>query len=340
MIRRMLPVIDQLSRPLSDLRISVTDRCNFRCSYCMPKEVFGPGFQFLRRHELLTYEEIATLARAFVAAGVRKIRITGGEPLLRRDLPLLIEQLAVIPELADLTLTTNGTLLAQLAPSLRRAGLKRVTVSLDSLDEAVFARMNDVGIRPSVVLSGIEAAAAAGLAPIKINAVVQRGVNDHTLVELARFFHGSGHIVRFIEFMDVGTTNGWQLEKVVSGREIAEIIHREMPIAPVEPNYPGEVAARWSYLDGGGEIGIITSVSQPFCGGCTRARLSSEGKLFTCLFAADGHDLRALVRSGATEEQLHGEIRRLWQGRTDRYSEIRSAATVGGAKVEMSHIGG
>jgi cyclic pyranopterin phosphate synthase len=335
-----MAVTDRFQRPLSDLRISITDRCNFRCTYCMPREVFGPGFEFLHRRDLLTYEELARLARIFVGLGVRKIRITGGEPLVRRDMPELVELLAAVPGLEDLTLTTNGLLLPRFAERLAAAGLKRVTVSLDSLDEAVFRRMNDADVPVEAVLAGIEAAAAVGLAPVKINAVVQRGINDHTMVELARHFHGSGHIVRFIEFMDVGNTNGWRLDQVVTAREIVERIDAELPLTALPANYRGEVARRWRYRDGGGEIGVIASVSQPFCGDCSRARLSPEGKLVTCLFAGDGHDLRALVRGGATDEEVEATLARLWGRRDDRYSELRSAETVQQPKVEMSHIGG
>jgi cyclic pyranopterin phosphate synthase len=335
-----MTVLDTLGRPLRDLRVSVTDRCNFRCTYCMPREVFGPDFQFLDRDELLTYEEIARLVRLFVANGVEKIRLTGGEPLVRAHLDTLVGMLAPIAGLEDLTLTTNGVLLAAQAQRLRDAGLRRVTVSLDSLDDDVFRRMNDSNIGVEPVLRGIEAAAAAGLSPIKINAVVQRGVNDHTIVDLARHFHGTGHIVRFIEFMDVGTTNGWRLDEVVAAREIVERIDAELPLEPAEANYRGEVAQRYRYKDGGGEIGVISSISQPFCGDCTRSRLSPEGALFTCLFAARGTDFRGLLRGGASEEEIAAVIARTWGARADRYSEIRSDETAGLEKVEMSHIGG
>ncbi len=331
---------DRLSRPLSDLRISVLDRCNFRCPYCMPKEIFGPDYPFLARGEILTFEEIHRLARVFIGLGVSKLRVTGGEPLLRRDLPRLIEMLAGIEGLLDLTLTTNGVLLPRLAPALRDAGLDRLTVSLDSLDDEVFRRMNDVGVPVSQVLAGIEAAESAGFGPLKINAVVIRGVNDHTLVDLARHFHGTGHIVRFIEYMDVGNSNGWRSEQVVSGREIVERIDAQMPLEALEPNYRGEVARRWRYRDGGGEIGVITSVTEPFCGDCTRARLSSEGGLYTCLFATRGFDLRAMVRGGATDDEIATAIAGVWRGRADRYSEQRFVVLREDAKVEMSHIGG
>ncbi|MFN7959638.1 MAG: GTP 3',8-cyclase MoaA [Thermoanaerobaculia bacterium] len=335
-----MPLLDRLERPLADLRISVTDRCSFRCPYCMPKEIFGPGFGFLERSQLLSYEEIERLAAAFVRMGVRKIRLTGGEPLLRRDLPVLIARLAALPGLEDLTLTTNGMLLAREAANLMRAGLKRVTVSLDSLDEEVFRRMNDVGASPGPVLAGIEEARRLGLTPIKVNAVVIRGVNDHTLVDLVRFFRGTGVVVRFIEYMDVGNTNSWQPEQVVPAREILEIVGRELPLAPLAANYRGEVARRWRLADGSGEIGIIASVTEPFCGDCSRARLSSEGKVYTCLFASEGHDLRALLRAGASDSELETRLAEIWRARSDRYSEIRFATLAARPKVEMSHIGG
>lgn len=335
-----MSVLDTLNRPLRDLRISVTDRCNFRCTYCMPKEIFGADFQFLDRDELLTFEEIERLARVFIGLGVEKLRITGGEPLVRRDLPGLIARLAALPGLKDLTLTTNGALLRSQAQSLKDAGLQRITVSLDSLDEAIFQKMNDVGVPVARILDGIDAAREAGLWPIKVNAVVERGVNDHTVVDLARHFKGTGIILRFIEFMDVGSTNGWNLERVVPLREMVERIDRELPIEPAEPNYRGEVAKRWRYRDGSGEVGFISSISQPFCGDCTRARLSPEGELFTCLFGTRGHDLRALLRSGAGDAELHDAVAAVWRVRDDRYSEIRTAATEALPKVEMSHIGG
>jgi cyclic pyranopterin phosphate synthase len=331
-------IADGLSRPLRDLRVSVTDRCNFRCVYCMPKAVYGRDFQFLERAALLSFEEIERVAREFVRLGVEKIRLTGGEPLLRRDLERLVTMLAGIDEL-DLTLTTNGSLLGRKAPALAAAGLKRVTVSLDSLDDAVFRAMNDVDFPVARVLAGIDAAAAAGL-PVKVNCVVKRGINDGGLVELARFFHGSGHTLRFIEYMDVGHTNGWRLDDVVPAEEIIERIGRELPLAPVAPAYRGEVARRFRYLDGGGELGVIASVTQPFCGACTRARLSADGKLYTCLFARRGYDLRALLRRGTDDVELREAIAAVWSARTDRYSEVRTAATAGGAKVEMSYIGG
>jgi cyclic pyranopterin phosphate synthase len=333
-----MDTLDTLGRPLRDLRVSVTDRCNFRCVYCMPKEVFGRGYRFMDRKELLTFEEIDRVARAFVAHGVEKVRITGGEPLLRRDLEVLIAQLAAIDSL-DLTLTTNGALLPQKAAALAAAGLRRVTVSLDSVDDATFRAMNDVDFPVERVLAGIEAAAAASL-PVKVNAVVKRGVNDDQVLELAQTFRGSGHVVRFIEYMDVGHTNGWRLDDVVPAAEIVRTIDAAYPLEPVEPAYRGEVARRWRYLDGGGEIGVIASVTQPFCGDCTRTRLSAEGRIYTCLFATRGHDLRALVRSGATDDELHAAIGRIWTRRRDRYSEIRSERTTDLPRVEMSYIGG
>ena len=331
---------DRFARPLRDLRISVTDRCNFRCRYCMPREVFGAGFEFLPRDQVLSFEEITRLARLFAAQGVRKLRLTGGEPLLRNDLPTLIRMLSDIPDI-DIALTTNGSLLAEQARSLAAAGLKRVTVSLDSLDDAVFRAMNDVDFPVARVLAGIDAATAAGLAPIKINAVVRRGVNDHTVADLARYFRGSGHIVRFIEYMDVGHSNGWRLEDVVSGEEIVRRISDEMPLIAADANYRGEVAQRWRYEDdAAGEVGVITSVTQPFCGDCTRARLSAEGKLYTCLFATTGTDMRALLRGGSTDDAITAAIRGVWLRREDRYSEQRSAATAELPKIEMSYIGG
>jgi len=340
------PVRDRLGRRLHDLRISVTDRCNFRCPYCMPAEIYGEHYRFLPRPELLTFEEIERLARLFVAHGVEKIRITGGEPLLRHELPRLIASLAAIPGLLDLTLTTNGYLLAQQAEELARAGLRRITVSLDSHDEAVFRRMSGRDFGPARVLEGIDAAQAAGLAPIKINCVVQRGVNDHQITDLARRFRGTGHIVRFIEFMDVGTLNHWDLSQVVTASEIVERIGAEFPLDPIDPNYPGEVAERWRYADGAGEIGVISSVSQPFCRGCTRARLTIDGKLVTCLFAAGGEDLRAPLRAGASDDELLAQIARVWSRRADRYSEQRAALTDATGhvaprdKIEMYQVGG
>ena len=331
--------LDTLGRPLRDLRISVTDRCNFRCVYCMPKEIFGKDYQFLPRAEILTFEEIERLVRIFVSLGVQKIRLTGGEPLVRRDLERLVEKLAKIGDL-DLTLTTNGSLLAQKARSLADAGLKRVTVSLDSLDDTTFKKMNDSDFPVAKVLAGIDAARAAGLAPIKINMVTKRGVNESSIVPMARYFKGTGMTLRFIEFMDVGSTNGWRLDDVVPAREIVAMIDREMPLEPLLAGYRGEVAARYRYKDGGGEIGVISSVTQPFCADCTRARLSADGSLYTCLFATQGHDLRALLRSGATDEEITHAIAAVWTDRTDRYSDLRSEQTAGLHKIEMSFIGG
>jgi cyclic pyranopterin phosphate synthase len=334
-----VPLQDTLGRPVRDLRISVTDRCNFRCVYCMPKEVYGSGYRFLERRQLLTFEEIERLSRVVASLGVEKIRLTGGEPLLRRELERLVELLAAIPGV-DLTLTTNGSLLPQKARVLAEAGLRRVTVSLDSLDDQVFRAMNDVDVPVERVLAGIEAAAAAGLSPVKVNMVVKRGVNENSVLPMARYFRGSGHILRFIEYMDVGRTNGWRLDDVVSAAEIVAAIGAELPLDPVEPNYAGEVARRYRYRDGSGEIGVIASVTEPFCGACTRARLSAEGRLYTCLFATDGHDVRALVRGGASESDLAEEIARVWRARGDRYSDLRSAETADLPKVEMSYIGG
>ena len=331
--------VDLFGRPLRDLRISVTDRCNFRCRYCMPREVFGPDFAFLPRDQILSFEEIALVARASASLGVRKVRLTGGEPLLRAELPRLVAMLAEVSGL-EVALTTNGSLLAQQARALAEAGLGRVTVSLDSLDDGIFREMNDASFPVRLVLEGIEAADRAGLSPVKVNAVVRRGVNDHTAVELARHFHGSGHVLRFIEYMDVGTTNGWRLDDIVPAREILAAVDRELPLEAIEPAYRGEVARRYRYRDGGGEVGFITSVTQPFCGDCTRARLSAEGVLYTCLFAAAGTDLRGPLRSGSGEAELRELLGRVWSVREDRYSEQRSAETAGLPRVEMSYIGG
>jgi GTP 3',8-cyclase len=332
--------LDTLGRPIRDLRISVTDRCNFRCTYCMPKEVFGRDHVFMSRDLLLTFEEITRLTQVLVGLGVRKVRLTGGEPLLRRGLPDLVAMLAAIPGVDDLTLTTNGSLLTRDAAALARAGLHRVTVSLDSLDDATFMAMNDVGFPVQTVLDGISAADAAGLGPIKVNVVVKRGANHDQVVAMARHFKGSGHIVRFIEYMDVGTTNGWRLDDVVPAAEIIRQISAEMPLEPLPPNHPGEVAHRFRYRDGSGEIGVITSVSQPFCGDCTRVRLSADGSLFTCLFATVGHDLRALIRSDAGDDELAAAVTSIWSRRDDRYSELRSEETARWERVEMSYIGG
>jgi GTP 3',8-cyclase len=332
-----MDALDAFGRPLRDLRISVTDRCNFRCVYCMPKEVYGRDHRFLERRELLTFEEITRVARSFVSAGVKKIRITGGEPLVRRDLERLVTQLAELD--VDLTLTTNGSLLPQKAQALADAGLRRITVSLDSLDDAIFRALNDVDFSVERVLDGIDAASAAGL-PVKVNAVIKRGVNDDQIVPLAGFFRERGHTLRFIEYMDVGHTNGWRLDDVVPAKEIVALLDDAFGVEPAEALYRGEVAQRWRYKDGNGEVGVIASVTQPFCGDCTRARLSAEGKLFTCLFAVRGHDLRALIRGGATDDELEEAVRTVWGGRADRYSDLRSAATTGLDKVEMSYIGG
>ena len=334
---------DTRSRMLRDLRVSVTDRCNFRCVYCMPKDVYGHDYPFLPHSELLTFEEIARLARIFKAHGVEKIRLTGGEPLLRKHLERLVAMLSEIGGL-DLTLTTNGALLAKKARELKDAGLNRVTVSLDALDDGAFRAMNDVDFPVSRVLDGIEAAAAAGLAPVKINMVVKRGVNDSEIVPMARHFRNSGHILRFIEYMDVGHTNGWRMDDVVPSAEIIRIVGREFPLEPIGANYPGEVAERWRYLDSDGanatEIGVISSVTQAFCKDCTRARLATDGKLYTCLFATQGYDLRALLRDGSADEQIASYLAAIWTQRADRYSEVRSERTVVLPKIEMSYIGG
>ena len=336
-----MPPADKLGRPLRDLRISVTDRCNYRCPYCKQKEVFGPHFTFLHREDLLSFEELARLARIFVKHGVAKVRLTGGEPLLRRDLERLVAQLAAIEGLDDIALTTNGSLLTrEKARALKDAGLRRITISLDSLDDAVFRAMNDVDFPVARVLEAIDAAADVGLAPIKIDVVVKRGMNDGSVLDLARHFRGTGHIVRFIEYMDVGNTNQWRAEDVVSGRELLEMLSREWPLVPVDPNYVGEVAERWLYADGAGEIGIITSVTQPFCGSCTRARLSANGEMYLCLFSGTGYDLRRLLRTGASDTDISDVIANLWHSRADRYSELRSQETTATRKVEMSHIGG
>ncbi|MCK6460818.1 MAG: GTP 3',8-cyclase MoaA [Planctomycetes bacterium] len=330
---------DRLGRGLRDLRISVTDRCNFRCPYCMPEEVFHGAYPFLPKAQILTFEEVERIARAAVGLGVKKLRITGGEPLLRADLPALVALLARIEGVEDLSLTTNGFLLAGYAATLREAGLRRVTVSLDSLDEATFKAMNGRRSGVAPVLAGIEAAEREGLFPLKINCVVKRGVNDHGIVDLARRFRGTGHILRFIEYMDVGTLNGWRMDDVVPAKEIVARIGAEFPLEPVDPNYAGETANRYRYLDGQGEIGVIASVTEPFCGGCTRARLSCDGQIYTCLFAAKGTDLRGPLRAGATDAELAGLLAGIWAARTDRYSEQRTSETRAG-KVEMYHIGG
>jgi cyclic pyranopterin phosphate synthase len=323
---------------MRDLRISVTDRCNFRCVYCMPREVFDAGHEFLPHSAILSFEEIARLARVFAGLGVRKIRLTGGEPLVRKQLHRLVAMLRELP--VELTLTTNGSLLARQAAALKQAGLDRVTVSLDSLDDATFRAMNDADFPVAKVIEGIETAAAAGLAPVKINMVVKRGTNDHDIVAMARRWRGTGHIIRFIEYMDVGSTNGWRMDDVVPSAEVVERINDAWALEPVDANYPGEVAERWRYLDGAGEIGVISSVTQAFCASCNRMRLSTEGSLYTCLFAQSGFDLKSLLRSGASDEEIRNEIAAVWQKREDRYSEIRTAETAKAKKVEMSYIGG
>jgi cyclic pyranopterin phosphate synthase len=337
-------VTDTLGRALRDLRISVTDRCNFRCTYCMPKEVFGRDFAFLPHDQVLTFEEIERLARVFVGLGVEKLRITGGEPLVRRDLPALIAMLAGLRRPGggevDLTLTTNGSALRALAGPLAEAGLRRVTVSLDSLDDAVFGRMNGIDFPVAKVLDGIAAAAEAGLAPIKINMVVRRGINEASVVPMASWARDAGLVLRFIEYMDVGHSNGWRLEEVVPAEELIETLAAVWPVEPAEATYRGEVAARWRYLDGAGEFGVISSVTQPFCRDCTRARVSAEGRLYTCLFAVEGHDARAVLRSAATDDEVAAFVRGIWGRRGDRYSELRSAATTNLPKIEMFAMGG
>lgn len=334
-----MPSLDTLQRPLRDLRISVTDRCNFRCVYCMPKEIFGLDHQFLHRSQVLTFEEITRLAGLFAAQGVKKIRLTGGEPLVRKDLPDLISMLAAIPNL-DLTMTTNGSLLSKFAQQLKDAGLKRITVSLDSLDNAIFKSMNDVDFPVERVIEGMDAAAQAGLGPIKVNMVVKRGVNENSILPMARFFREKGYILRFIEYMDVGHSNGWHMKDVIPAAQILKMIDAAMPLEPIDPNYTGEVAGRWKYKDGPGEIGMIASVTQAFCRDCNRARITAEGQMYTCLFAVNGHDFRALLRGSVSDEKISQEIVRIWSKRGDRYSEIRSENTTNLPKVEMSHIGG
>ena len=332
--------VDALGRRLHDLRLSVTDRCNFRCTYCMPKEVFGRDHAFLPKSEILTFEELVRLSQIFVSLGVEKIRLTGGEPLLRRDLPKLVEMLAGIEGIKDLTLTTNGSALAALAKPLRDAGLRRLTVSVDALDEAIFRSMNDVDFPLARVLEGIDAALNAGFGPIKINMVVKRGVNEHQIVPMVKRFSGPHYILRFIEFMDVGTTNGWCLDDMVPAAEIVGLIQREIPLVELPPNYAGEVARRFRHADGGGEVGVISSVTQPFCQGCTRARIAADGQFYTCLFAATGHDLRGLLRGGLSDEGIAKNLAAMWSVRDDRYSELRSDATVSLPKAEMSRLGG
>jgi len=341
-------LLDTRGRPLRDLRISVTDRCNFRCSYCMPKEVFDKDYQYLPHASLLSFEEITRLARQFLAHGVHKIRLTGGEPLLRKNIEVLVGQLAALRTVdgtpPELTLTTNGSLLARKARQLKDAGLQRVTVSLDGLDDTVFRRMNDVDFPVAAVLEGIAAAQAAGLSPVKVNMVVKRGTNDHEILPMARHFRGTGIVLRFIEYMDVGATNGWRMDEVLPSTEVRHRLAAEFPLLPLDPSAPGETAERWGYADGAGEVGFISSVTQAFCGDCNRARLSTEGKLYLCLFASNGYDLRALLRGGAGDAELASAIGHIWQGRGDRYSELRGSlpadVAAGGRRVEMSYIGG
>ncbi len=335
---------DTRQRRLHDLRISVTDRCNFRCTYCMPKSVFDKDYQFLPQSSLLSFEEMTRVAKIFVASGVEKLRLTGGEPLLRKNIEKLIEMLSELRtpsgDEVDITLTTNASILPKKVQALKAAGLKRITVSLDSLDDKIFRAMNDVDFPVSDVLKGIDAAHAAGLTPLKINMVVKKGLNDQEILPMARYFKGSGHIVRFIEFMDVGSSNGWRMDDVMPSAAIVKRISQEFPLEAFDPNYEGEVAERWRYLDGSGEIGVISSVTQAFCSTCSRARLSTEGKLFTCLFASEGHDLRALLRGNFSDEQIAAALGLIWSERDDRYSEIRTAETAALRKVEMSYIGG
>ena len=331
---------DTLGRALQDLRISVTDRCNFRCTYCMPKSVFDRAYQFLPQSELLSFEEIARLARLFVSLGTRKLRLTGGEPLMRKALESLISMLAEIPGVEDLALTTNGSFPLERVKSLKQAGLRRMSVSLDALDNETFTAMNDVDFPVEKVLNWIEACLQAGFDPVKVNMVVKGGTNQDGILPMARHFNKPGTILRLIEYMDVGSSNGWRLDDVVTVKQIIETIHAEMPLEPLTPNYPGEVAARWRYKDSGHELGVIASVTQPFCGTCTRARLSADGSIFTCLFAFQGHDLKSLLRGGASDDDLIEAIKALWQQRADRYSELRSAQTENLPKIEMSFIGG
>jgi cyclic pyranopterin phosphate synthase len=341
-------VADRLGRELRDLRISVTDRCNFRCSYCMPKEVFDKDYQYLPHASLLSFEEITRVARQFLAHGVRKIRLTGGEPLLRKNLEILVEQLSRLRTVdgtpPELTLTTNGSLLARKARALKEAGLQRVTVSLDGLDDAVFRRMNDVDFPVAEVLEGIAAARDAGLGPVKVNMVVKRGTNEHEILPMARHFRGTGIALRFIEYMDVGATNGWRMDEVLPSAEVRARIAAEFPLVPLAASAPGETAQRWAYADGAGEVGFISSVTHAFCGDCNRARLSTEGRLYLCLFASNGYDLRALLRGGASDTELASAIGHIWQGRADRYSELRGTLLpdtgTGARRVEMSYIGG
>ena len=332
---------DLFGRPLADLRVSVTDRCNFRCTYCMPAEIYGERYQFLSKEQVLSYEEIARLVKVFVNLGVSRVRLTGGEPLLRQDLAILVSMLAGMEGVDDLSLTTNGYMLAHQAQALRDAGLGRITVSLDTLDDAVFGQMNGRGFSTQRVLEGIRAAEEAGFRNIKINAVVKKGVNDHTVADLARYSKDRGHTVRFIEYMDVGNLNGWKMEHVVASKEVIHRLNEEMPLEPMAKAFLGEVADRYRYLDGQGEVGVVSSVTEPFCGDCTRARLSADGRIYTCLFASEGHDLKTPLRNGAGDEDIEAIISGIWQVRTDRYSEERTALSgVRADKVEMYHIGG
>ncbi len=334
-------ITDTLSRPIRDLRISVTDRCNFRCTYCMPKEVFNSSYEFLRRDDLLSFEEITRISKVFADCGVKKIRLTGGEPLLRKNIPVLIEQLTKINGIEDISLTTNGVLLTRnMAQQLKDAGLQRITVSLDALDNETFKSISDVSFDVDKVLNAIEVADSVGLSPVKVNMVVKKGVNEHAILPMAKYFHNSGKILRFIEFMDVGSTNHWQMNDVFSAKEIVNEVNQELPIEPANANYKGEVAKRWRYKDGGGEVGVISSVTQPFCQSCTRARLSAEGKLYTCLFAVEGKDLRHLIRQGANDEHIKDVVSAIWKKREDQYSELRTSETTLLPKVEMSYIGG
>jgi len=333
-------ISDQLGRTLRDLRISVTDRCNFRCTYCMPKEIFGRGYRFLQHEEILTFEEITRLVQIFASLGTRKLRLTGGEPLMRRELETLVTMLSGVPGIEDLAITTNGSFPIDRIASIKAAGIGRMTVSLDALDDETFFRMNDVKVPVSRVLDWVEAAIEAGFSPLKINMVVKRGVNEHSILPMARFFNRPETILRYIEFMDVGSSNGWRMDDVVSARDILQQVHQQMPLDPIAPNYPGEVATRFRYRDTGNEVGVIASVTMPFCRGCTRARLSANGSLFTCLFTAQGFDLKSLLRSGASDEEITQAVIQLWTNRTDRYSELRSEETTDLPRVEMSFIGG
>ncbi len=334
------PILDKFRRPLRDLRVSVTDRCNFRCPYCMPAEIYGERYQFLPRNDLLTFEEITRIVNITVGMGVKKVRITGGEPLVRQDVEKLVSMISRINGVGDLAMTTNAYLLSGMAQTLKDAGLHRITVSMDSVDDDVFQRMNGRGFSTAKVMNGIDSAKRAGFNPIKINAVVQKGINDHTLVDLAKWCRDNGHIPRFIEYMDVGTLNEWKLDEVLPASEIVRIIGEKLPVEKLDPAYVGEVAKRYRYLDDKGEFGIISSVTEPFCGDCTRLRLSPEGRIVTCLFAETGTDLREPMRNGATDEQVLDIIQGTWRVREDRYSEGRTTMTEGRRKVEMYHIGG